>query len=141
MSDSELSTTTGGSDTESGSESTEPESKQNLESTAASAREEFKKLTEATDKKNAALTRDLSTHSFDSREAEQQEGEGKSGVNAKPTVDSDDDSDSGSTDSESTSSVVSPKPPRDSPSGGSRNGNEEGTVVTGQHHDEELDMR
>jgi len=121
--------TTSGSVTDSDEESAGPSDK-GLDSTRASAREEFQRMTRETDAKNAALQRDGgSSDSESSSTADSDDGappqKGRSESKA---------ADSSGSDSETESSVsVGAASPSASGSGG--------RVVQGQHHDEELEMR
>jgi len=132
-SDSDLSTTTG-SGTESESTEEVNESKQdskNLDGTSASAREEFKRLTEETDKKNARLQRDHSTHSFAEKVSESKNDTNTESETESTASDSESDSDNSAV-------ALSPK---HSHGKGLTHAGGKSRLVTGQHHDEELEMR
>ena len=106
-----------------------------LDSTTASAREEFKRLTRETDEKNKALQRDRSTHSDLGRasplssDSASSDSDGAAGAARRSESKN---QDSGSV-SGSESSGESPKAGGAGGKGGSR-------MVSGQHHDEEMDL-
>jgi hypothetical protein len=138
-----------GSETDSGAEADNlranadayAEAKEGLDSTGASARETFKRMTQETDKKNAALARDRSTHSIDvasssdddsregGRAAESKLGDGGGGGRGGGGGGGGGSSSGSGSDSDSMSAASSPK-----------QGGDNVKTVTGQHHDEEMEL-